>query len=129
LSVWFGIGSRIIIVVLNKVKLGFIYVLIIVCSLFYFQLPQFHGYLISPSMKVQIPSNYFEVFKWFDLQDENSRVAKLPMNTYWGWVYNEWGYQGAGFTWFGIKQPIIEREFDRWSPHNETFSMKLFYTI
>ncbi len=121
LSVWFGIGSRIIIVVLNKVKLGFIYVLIIVCSLFYFQLPQFHGYLISPSMKVQIPSNYFEVFKWFDLQDENSRVAKLPMNTYWGWVYNEWGYQGAGFTWFGIKQPIIEREFDRWSPHNETF--------
>lgn len=121
LSIWFGFGSRFMISFLSKINLGFLYVLIVISSIFYFQLPQFQGYLISPSMKVVIPDNYIEVFNWLDKQDENSRIAKLPLNTYWGWVYNDWGYQGAGFTWFGIKQPILEREFDRWSPYNETF--------
>jgi len=124
LSVWFGFGSRLIINLLSKIKLGFLYVVIIVASIFYFQFPQFQGYLVSPSMKVTIPNNYKEVFEWLDNQNENSRVAKLPLNTYWGWVYNDWGYQGAGFTWFGIKQPILERDFDRWSPYNETFYLQ-----
>jgi hypothetical protein len=121
LSIWFGFGSRLLINLFSKIKLGFLYVLIAVLAIFYFQLPQFKGYLISPSMKVVIPDNYSKVFKWLDKQDESARIAKLPLNTYWGWAYNDWGYQGAGFTWFGIKQPILEREFDRWSINNETF--------
>ena len=121
LSIWFGFASRLIVNLLSKIKLGYIYVLGTIVAIFYFQLPQFQGYLISPSMKVKIPSNYTDAFNWLNKQDESSRVAKLPLNSYWGWVYNDWGYQGAGFTWFGIKQPILEREFDRWSPYNETF--------
>ena len=120
-SIWFGFASRLIINLLSKIKLGFLYILVVVVAIFYFQLPQFQGYLISPSMKVAIPSNYTDAFNWLNKQDESSRVAKLPLNSYWGWVYNDWGYQGAGFTWFGIKQPILEREFDRWSQYNETF--------
>lgn len=121
LSVWFGLGSRLLINLLSKIKLEFLYVLIVIASIFYFQLPQFQGYLISPSMKVKIPENYFEINKWLDNQDENARIARLPLNTYWGWGYNDWGYQGAGFLWFGIKQPILDREFDRWSKYNENF--------
>lgn len=121
LSVWFGHSSRFILKVLGKVKVGFLYVLIIVAGMVYFQLPQFKGNLISSSMKVNIPNEYLQVFEWFGDQDESGRVAKLPLNTYWGWQYNSWGYQGAGFSWFGIKQPVLEREFDRWSMHNESF--------
>jgi hypothetical protein len=129
LSIWFGFSSRFIINLLGKVKLSFLYVLVIVVSVFYFQLPQFEGYLISPSMKVVIPSNYTDLFNWLNKQDENSRVAKFPLNSYWGWVYNNWGYQGAGFIWFGIKQPILEREFDRWSPYNESFYNEASYAL
>jgi hypothetical protein len=121
LSIWFGFGSRLIISLLDKIKLGFVYTLVAIAAIFYFQLPQFQGFLISPSMKVKIPDNYFELNKWLDTQDESARIVKLPLNTYWGWVYNDWGYQGAGFTWFGIKQPTLDREFDRWSKYNESF--------
>ena len=72
-------------------------------------------------MKIQIPDNYFDMSKWLSNQDESARIAKLPLNTYWGWDYNSWGYQGTGFLWFDIKQPILAREFDRWSPYNENF--------
>lgn len=121
LSIWFGFGSRFIINVLGKIKLGLLYAFVLAVSLIYFQLPQFYGHLISPLMKVAIPNAYFETFKWFETQDENARVARLPLNTPYGWVYNSWGYQGAGFTWFGIKQPLLDREFDRWSKYNEGF--------
>ena len=121
LSIWFGFGSRLLINLLSKIKLGFLFVVIVVVSIFYFQIPQFKGYLISPSMKIQIPDNYFDMSKWLSNQDESARIAKLPLNTYWGWDYNSWGYQGTGFLWFDIKQPILAREFDRWSPYNENF--------
>ncbi|MBL7036685.1 hypothetical protein ISR94_02450 [Candidatus Microgenomates bacterium] len=121
LSVWFSYSSMFILKVFGRIKLGFIYLLIVVGGMVYFQLPQFKGYLISPSMKVNIPNEYFQAFDWFEDQDESGRVASLPLNTYWGWQYNDWGYQGAGFSWFDIKQPILEREFDRWSMYNESF--------
>ncbi|MBU1132879.1 hypothetical protein KKG08_01255 [Patescibacteria group bacterium] len=93
-------------------------------SLYYYMNPAFKGKLISPSMRVNIPGRYFEMFKYFDSQDEYGRVVNLPVQSYWGWIYNSWnekelGYQGAGFLWFGIKQPLLNREFDRWNLKNE----------
>lgn len=89
-------------------------------------LPAFKGNLISPSMRVQIPPQYFEMFKFFDEQKGFGRVADLPINSFWGWVYYDWpnqqySYQGAGFLWFGIKQPLMNREFDRWNPINQNY--------
>ncbi len=121
LSVWFSFTSRLIINLLGKIKIGFIYLLIASLAIVYFQLPSLQGNLVSPSMKVRIPNEYFEVFNWFNNQDKNARVAKLPLNTFWGWNFYSWDYQGAGFTWFGIPQPTLDREFDRWSKYNETF--------
>jgi len=104
-------------------KLRFLKVLGLVAvasALIVFSLPVFQGELISPLMRVNIPMEYFEAFDWFNKAPEG-RVAKLPLQTFWGWNFYSWNYQGAGFTWFGIPQPMLDREFDRWSPYNENF--------
>ena len=102
--------------------------ILITSFLIIFMWPAFKGNLISPSMKVKIPNEYFQLFEWFDKQ-ENERIAKLPLHTFWGWAYYDWGYQGAGFIWFGLKQPLLDREFDRWSSYNEESYRELSYAL
>ncbi len=88
--------------------------------------PVYQGGLISPSMRVAIPERYFRLFDYLEAQEGYGRVANLPIHTFWGWVYHSWednmlGYQGAGFLWFGIKQPLLDREFDRWNITNQNY--------
>jgi hypothetical protein len=98
---------------------------------YYYAKPMFNGGLISPSMRVDIPQRYFDMFNYFDVQKGYGRVLNLPIHSFWGWVYHNWdqqttlGYQGAGFLWFGIKQPLINREFDRWNLTNEKPYMEI----
>ncbi len=94
----------------------------------YPSLPALQGNLVSDSMKVYYPNEYFELFSWFEEQPREGRIAKLPVGNFWGWTYHDWsllntpqGYQGAGFIWFGLPQPILDREFDRWAETNEFF--------
>ncbi len=91
---------------------------------FLIMLPAFQGNLISPKLRVVIPNEYFDLFDWFKVQP-TGRIAKLPLNTMWGWTYSSWGYQGSGFLWFGIEQPQFDRDFDRWSINNENFYREL----
>ncbi|MFA5932472.1 MAG: hypothetical protein WCV81_05465 [Microgenomates group bacterium] len=98
-------------------------------SLIYFAWPFFTGSLINYKMKVNIPGEYFEMFDYFRTQDPASRIAYLPMNTFWGWTYYNWGYEGAGFMWFGLRQPILNREFDRWTSGNEGFYWEASHAI
>ncbi|OGM17911.1 hypothetical protein A2V61_04435 [Candidatus Woesebacteria bacterium RBG_19FT_COMBO_47_8] len=121
LAVYLGFSAQFTMRLLGKIKLGFLFLLFGASLLVYSMLPAFKGYLISPSMKVEIPQAYFEAFNWFNSQSDKGRIAKLPLNTFWGWNYYSWGYQGAGFSWFGIEEPTFDREFDRWSAFNEDF--------
>lgn len=122
-----GINSGRVIVILLGVSLFF--------CLSYYMKPAFGGNLVSPSMKVAIPERYFELFEYFDTQEDYGRVANLPIHSFWGWVYYNWepvtktGYQGAGFLWFGIKQPLLDREFDRWGAANEQYYREMSYAI
>jgi len=79
-------------------------------------------------MKVKFPQEYFEMFNWFSSNNQG-RVAKFPIHTQWGWNFYEWGYEGAGFSWFGIPQPTLDREFDRWSSQNEGFYNKASFAV
>ncbi len=121
LSLYLSLSFQFILKMLGKIKVAWICVLLVLAANIYFALPAFKGYFISPNMKVNIPKEYFSAFDWFSKQNPNVKIAKLPMNTMWGWNYYSWGYEGAGFTWFGIPQAIFDREFDRWSPYNEDF--------
>lgn len=85
--------------------------------------PAFEGNFISNIVKKEIPNEYFSVFKWFN-SHKFGRVALLPLNTPWGWDYNSWGYQGSNFLGFGISNPLLIRDYDRWSPLNETFYLQ-----
>ncbi|NMB69809.1 hypothetical protein GYA27_01225 [candidate division WWE3 bacterium] len=108
---------------------------IVVLSLLWYMLPALNGRLISPTMRVDIPSRYFKMFEYLGQQKEYGRVADLPIESFWGWVYHNWnpqtklGYQGAGFLWFGIKQPLLDREFDRWNLLNEQYYQEMSLAI
>lgn len=99
-----------------------------ILSLWYF-LSAFQGNLIHPAMRVAIPKDYFAMFQWFQKQPTNQRVAILPIHTFWGWTYYNWGYQGAGFLQFGIPQPIMDRDYNRWSKFNERYQQEMSYAI
>ncbi|KPJ70381.1 hypothetical protein AMJ51_02060, partial [Microgenomates bacterium DG_75] len=132
-ATYFGIGFSYLLSGLRKIikqKLVVLYLIVILftAGLIYYMLPAFQGYFISPSMRIKIPQEYFQMFKWFN-QQENGRVAKLPIHTFWGWVYHDWGFQGAGFIWYGIKQPILDRDSDRWTPYNEQSYREMAYAL
>ncbi len=98
-----------------------IFFLIIFILLIIYSLPAFKGDLISSEMKVKIPPDYFEVINYFKNKDKNKRIALLPEYTFWGWYQHKWGYNGSGFLWYGIEQPIVSRTFDVWSNYSESY--------
>lgn len=96
--------------------------IIISCTLLIiYMFPFFQGELISKSMQVKIPPEYFQLFDFLNKQPNDYRVAELPLNSFWGWTYYNWGFQGAQFISFGIKQPLLDRDYDRWNPSNEQY--------
>src|SRR3989344_6322896 len=98
-------------------------------SLIIWMLPAFSGQLISPSMRIDIPSDYFKTFEYFKKQPEDKRIAVFPASSFRGWEYYNWGFQGAGFIWFGLKQPVLVRDFDRWNPKNENYYWEISYAV
>lgn len=133
MSIYFGYGQMLLTKALNK-KIKIVYVLLFIGALTYFMLPAFNGELISKYVRISIPSSYFEMFDWFNKQNKNGRVANLPIHSFWGWEYYKWyeqqpSFQGAGFLWFGIKQPVLARDFDRWNPYNEEYYQEISYAI
>lgn len=91
--------------------------------------PAFDGYFYPKELQVSIPSSYMKAMAYFKTIDKNKRIALLPDYTYWGWYFNEWGYNGSGFLWYGIEQPIISRTFDVWSKESENYYWEIKQAI
>lgn len=89
-------------------------------GLIYFMLPAFSGSLIGQNIRKDLPGEYSQMFNWFNSNSEG-RVALMPMNSKYGWEYRNWGYEGSGFVTYGIPNPVLYRDFDRWSKGNEDF--------
>lgn len=113
------------------------FVLILVSSsLIFYGFPMFRGQLIDPSMRIVIPQDYFRLFEYMKQQPNSARLAPLPLHSLWGWEYYDWkdtnnggGYQGAGFIWFGMNQPVLARDFDRWNVNNEIYLREMSSAI
>lgn len=90
--------------------------------------PLFRGSLISDRFKVKIPTYYFDFWAYMKDRD-NGTVLALPLQTSSAWQYYTFGYQGSGFIWFGLKQPILDRDFDRWSIPNEQAFREFQYAV
>lgn len=130
-AMFFAYASLYILNLLKRVRLGVLrgfYVGGVLVAMVVPVLPSFRGDFIHSLVKSEIPSEYFDIFEWFK-QKESGRVAVMPMPSMWGWEYYDWspygygqqGYQGAGFLQFGVDKPLLVRDFDRWSPYNESF--------
>lgn len=121
-SIGFGYGIWVIYKILReKMWMGILLAGLGVGSLVIFMWPMFNGALIYERMKINMPSEYGQVMKYFGGVDKQARIAYLPSAWMWGWQVHEWGYSGSGFLWYGMEQPILDRAFDVWSPFNETF--------
>lgn len=140
ISIFFGYFCLFIIEKLNKQKVALFTIAVIVIIIGY-NFPSFQGNFINKAMRVEIPKNYFRLFDYFNKQPSDTKVANLPINSPYGWVYYDWypstssgqvykpSFQGAGFLYFGIKQPLLDRDFDRWSPYNESYYREMSYAI
>jgi len=134
-SVFISFGVLFLINLIKKlltVKENILLGLVSVISMFilcYYMYPLFIGNLISGDVRVSIPPEYFELFNWLNAQPDERRIANLPIHSFWGWEYYSWGYQGAGFLWFGTKQPVLARDFDRWNPYNEEYYTEMSHAI
>lgn len=134
ISVFFGIAIKFVFEKLSsrsafKKNQLILLTAIISFLLMFYGKPMFQEELISSKLYNQIPQEYFNFYQWADKQNENERFALLPVNNFVGWEYYEWGYQGAGFLWFGMKQPLLVRDFDRWNPGNEKFYEEISHAI
>ncbi len=101
---------------------------IVISAILIVAAPAFKGNLISEKVQVKIPTEYFDFWKFMKDQDQGV-VFTLPIYNFPGWEYYKWGYQGAGFLWFGLKQPVLVRDFDRWSTANEQAFREFNYSV
>ena len=122
LAYYFGYFCYLLLTI--KIKFTAVFKILVVgaitVGLIYFFLPAFYGELIGPNVRVNFPSEYKELFDWFEDNPEG-RIALMPINTKYGWEYRNWGYEGSGFLTYGISNPILYRDFDRWNSANEDF--------
>lgn len=114
---------------LRQKKIVFAFWVIILIFNLVWMWPASSGNLISQSMRVGVPDEYFALFSWFITQPNSQRIAFFPVLTFRGWEHYNWGFEGAGFLWFGLKQPILVRDFDRWNPKNENFYWEINYAL
>lgn len=91
--------------------------------------PAFRGDVFAPTMQRALPSSYHDAMEYFRTQDTNTRIALLPDDTFWGWYRHEWGYNGSGFLWYGIEQPIVSRTFDVWNYAGESAYWEMVYAL
>lgn len=98
-------------------------------GILWFGYPAFHGAYIHHITQIHMPQQYQEVFTYFRAQPAQARVALFPIHTFWNWTYYTWGYQGAGFLQFGMPQPILDRDYDRWSKYNEDYNRQMSYAL
>lgn len=129
-SILFAFGTVAIFQLLGKNKyikyvliLGF-FVLIAGASF-----PSFRGHFFYTNLKEEIPQEYFAMIDYFKGKDHNTRIALLPQPSFWGWTYNQWGYRGSGFIWFGLPQATLDGAFYPWSRQNENYYWEITYAI
>ncbi len=136
-SIFFAIGTEQLFNLIAKIKFWsknlkpalIIFTILFTVNFIVYGFPVFQGQLISKYMQLKIPAEYFQLFDYLNSKPDGGRVMVLPAHSMWGWSYYDWGFQGAQFITFGIKQPVLDRDWDRWNPGNEQFYREFSYAL
>lgn len=111
-------------------NIGYVLAIMTILGILFVQRPVFEGHFFYDNLRLKIPDEYFELFKFFQNEDRlRGRIANLPQPTFWGWTSYGWGYRGSGFPWYGIPQPILDRNFDVWSSESEQYYSEISNAI
>ena len=104
---------------------NYLLALIFFVALLFYSTPSFQGHFFYERLRVKIPEAYLDLFSYFKTIPKSNRIANFPQHTFYGWQWNDWGYRGSGFLWYGIEQPILDRAFDVWSEIDERYYWQL----
>ncbi len=133
MSIIFAFGLKNLLELINKIsvskKIVYFLPFFLIFLILYNSWPSFQGNFLYDALRVKIPDEYFQTINFFKSQDKNSRIAALPMPTFWNWKFYNFGIRGSGFIWYGIPQAITDRAFDPWSSENEIFYWEISYAI
>lgn len=98
--------------------------------------PAFQGHFISEKLQVVYPNQYQQMFNYLKTRDQQLRILPLPQLNHAGWEYYDWqflgkgnGYQGMGFYFFGVPQPVLHRDSDRWVEASDFFYHELKFAL
>lgn len=123
-------GLAFVFAYLKRRWLQWLFGLVFFVSLLSYSWPAFQGHFFYERLRVEMPEAYFKLFDYFkDEAPASSRIANLPQHSFYGWQWNDWGYRGSGFLWYGIKQPILDRAFDVWSTPLEGYYWELQHAL
>ncbi|HSX40396.1 MAG TPA: alpha-(1-_3)-arabinofuranosyltransferase family protein [Candidatus Saccharimonadales bacterium] len=132
-AVFLAIGidelSHVLVKRIPSFRINILMPILAIILVFVFIFPAFTGNLFYEKERLKIPQEYFDLFSFFETQDQTTRIADLPQSSFWGWNYYTWGYSGSGFLWYGIRQPILDRAFDVWSQTDEQYYYELSNAI
>lgn len=133
-AIFFAFGIAFVLNLVSKIPLrsrvyGKIPIIICIGLMVFVTFPIFQGQLFYARERLKVPSDYFQVFDFFQQQDKNTRIANFPQPNFWGWTFYSWGYSGSGFLWYGIEQPILDRAFDVWGDRNENYYWEISYAL
>jgi hypothetical protein len=87
---------------------------------FFVSLPLWQGHLIFKQLFTTLPGQYIDAIHTLNALP-SGKIADFPQDCAEGWYNQQWGYFGSGFLWYGLKDPVMARAFDVWSPHNENY--------
>ena len=117
-------------------KLSLLLIGIALAGVVYSALPAFKGHFISEVLQTKYPVAYEEFYDYLNTRDKDLRILQLPQTTQAGWEIYDWsfiepgnGYQGMGFKFFSIPQPIMNRDSDRWVETSDFFYHELKYAL
>jgi len=129
-SFYFGYFTFVILTLRPRLlsPIKFIFLVAVAAGLIYFMLPAFKGQLIGGNVEKVFPPEYQQMSNWFN-SNAYGRIALMPVNSKYGWEYRSWGYEGSGFLTFGISDPVLYRDFDRWSSANEDFYSQASFAL
>ncbi len=126
-SVFIALGVEALIAYCARLspKMAWVPAVLVIGATAYLSLPAWNGNFFYANLRLKLPAEYQELFKFMRQQNPQERVALLPQPAYWSWKFYRWGYRGSGFLWYGLPQPTLDRAFDPWSRENENYYWEL----
>ena len=137
-TIFFSLSLLFLSTLLKKINFRPVYIfapIILTALIVFYMLPAFSGNFINPRMKVNLPEDYFNLFSYVKNQQTKGKIAIFPVHSPWGWIYYDFEgqkyplFQGAGFLYFGLNSPLLDRDFDRWNIVNENYYREISYAV